>query len=64
MKKLGFKKIITTPHTMKNVWFNDETSIKTALNNLKNEEKNLTENLYLKAASEYFLDEYFLKILA
>lgn len=62
MKKLGFKKAITTPHTIKNVWNNTKTDIETSYLNLKQELPEETEYLKLKVASEYFMDENFLEL--
>lgn len=63
MKNMGFKTIITTPHTMKNVWMNTPTTIKKAFDDLKNDENNLCQETNLQYASEYYLDDYFFEIL-
>ena len=54
MRQLGFTKVITTPHTMNNVWDNTTETIKMALNEVN---AVLTLPFALKAASEYALDE-------
>lgn len=54
MKQLGFAKIITTPHTMANIWDNTPETITMALNEVN---AALTLPFALKAASEYALDE-------
>ncbi len=60
MKKLGFKKTITTPHTIKNVWDNSKLDIETTYNNLNRDFPIETKDLELRVASEYFMDENFL----
>lgn len=60
MKKLGFKKAITTPHTIKNVWDNSKEDIENTYTKLKSDLPQETENLQLRVASEYFMDENFL----
>lgn len=60
MKKLGFKKVITTPHTIKNVWDNSKLDIENAYAKLKTDFPDETEGLKLGVASEYFMDENFL----
>ncbi len=60
MKKLGFKKVITTPHTIKNVWDNSKEDIENTYTKLKADLPQETENLQLGVASEYFMDENFL----
>ena len=62
MKKLGFKKAITTPHTIKNVWDNSKTDIENTYAKLKADLPNQTQDLQLKVASEYFMDENFLEL--
>lgn len=54
MKQLSFAKIITTPHTMTNIWDNTPETITMALNEVN---ATLTLPFALKAASEYALDE-------
>lgn len=54
MRQLGFTKVITTPHTMNNVWDNTTETITMALNEVN---AALTLPFALKAASEYALDE-------
>ena len=60
MKKLGFKKVITTPHTIKNVWDNSKEDIENTYTKLKADLPQETDNLQLGVASEYFMDENFL----
>lgn len=54
MKQLGFTKIITTPHTMNNVWDNTPNTIQNALTLV---ESQLNLPFEIKAASEYLLDD-------
>ncbi|HBK82784.1 MAG TPA: histidinol phosphatase [Flavobacterium sp.] len=63
MISFGFKKIITTPHTIQNIWNNTPQSITTSLEYVKKNVGQLTNNIDLKAASEYFLDDYFISLL-
>ena len=63
MKRLGFKKAITTPHTIKNVWDNSKEDIENTYTKLKVDLPQETKNLQLRVASEYFMDENFLALL-
>jgi len=58
----GFSKIITTPHTIENFWNNTPESISNALELTKENLKLLTEKVDLKAASEYLMDDHFVKL--
>ena len=57
----GFKKCITSPHTMANVYNNTIESITSAKKSVENELSDLAQKLDLKAASEYFIDENFIE---
>ncbi len=57
----GFKKCITSPHTMANVFNNTIESINSAKNKVDNELSELAQKLDLQAASEYFIDENFIE---
>ena len=61
MVALGFKKIITTPHTMKNVWDNSRIEIENTLQLVKEKLPKLSEKLDISCASEYFIDENFIE---
>ncbi|WP_320814542.1 tyrosine-protein phosphatase [Flavobacterium sp.] len=61
MKRLGFKKAITTPHTIKNIWDNSKLDIENTYAKLKFDLPEETEDLKLRIASEYFMDENFLE---
>ena len=58
MRQLGFTKVITTPHTMNNIWDNTPESIQNALTKTKSE---LSLPFEIEAASEYLLDESVIK---
>ena len=58
----GFSKVITTPHTMKNVWDNTTSSIKNAQQIVESELSELSNQLNLQSASEYFLDENLMQL--
>ena len=61
MKRLGFKKAITTPHTIKNVWDNSKLDIENTYKKLIQDLPQETEDLKLHVASEYFMDINFLE---
>lgn len=63
MIQFGFSKIITSPHTIENIWDNTPETISKALQHTQENLKNLTEKVNLKAASEYILDDYFLSLI-
>ena len=62
MKKMGFQKVITTPHTMSNVWNNTTITINEAYNLVKQELPEISSTLNLNYASEYFIDEHFVEL--
>lgn len=62
MKNMGFKKVITTPHTMKNVWNNTSETIQNSRKIIETELAELHQTLNLQAASEYFIDEHFVEL--
>ena len=62
MHNLGFETIITTPHTIKNVWDNDVETITNAYHQVANELPNWKQKLNLRFASEYFLDENLIQL--
>ena len=64
MMKLGFSKVITTPHTMGNVWNNTTATINNALQKVQLEVGNAAQTANLQAASEYFLDEHLMELAA
>lgn len=62
MISFGFSQVITTPHTIKTVWDNTPKSIADAYEIVKNELPNLHEKVNLKSASEYLMDENFVRL--
>lgn len=55
----GFKKIITTPHTIKNVWDNSRQKIIDLKEVVKEQLPTESNFLQLDCASEYFMDDNF-----
>mgnify|MGYP006162988397 CR=1 FL=1 len=62
MIDFGFSKVITTPHTMKNVWDNTTETIKNAHHLVQDELPELSKKVALNCASEYFLDENLMQL--
>jgi len=60
---MGFKTIITTPHTMIDFYPNTTQTIQDGLKKLQDavEEQNIPVNI--KAASEYYIDEHFINLI-
>lgn len=63
MKDFGFAKIMTTPHTTPLVWENTKEGILSKLDEVKLEIPELAKSVSLNAASEYLMDESFLRRL-
>ncbi len=63
LKELGFKKLVITPHTMYHKYPNSSNVILAGLEKLKIELKDQNVDMALEAASEYYLDEHFMKLL-
>ncbi len=63
MKSLGYRKIITTPHTMKGGYDNTPKIIRSGLVDLKKELEKRKIDFSIEVASEYYLDETFYKLL-
>jgi protein-tyrosine phosphatase len=61
MISFGFKKAIATPHTIKNVWDNSKQTIIDTKNELLSSLITESKLLNLECASEYFMDENFVK---
>ena len=59
----GFSKVITTPHTMKNVWNNTSSTINDALDLVHTALPNVSHQVSLQCASEYFLDENLMQLV-
>ncbi len=60
MKKMGFSKIIATPHIYKNLYENDEKTINKSFQKIK---RKLQTDIKIDFAAEYMLDSYFLENL-
>ncbi|MCF6244079.1 MAG: capsular biosynthesis protein [Sulfurovum sp.] len=63
LKKLGYKKLITTPHIMDKAYNNSKESILNNLEKLKNECKKENIDILLEAAAEYYVDDGFMKLI-
>lgn len=63
LKKLGYKKLIATPHIMSDIHPNTPEIIKEKLEIVKNEVRNQEIDIEIEAAAEYLLDENFETIL-
>lgn len=61
---LGFSRIITTPHIMGDHYPNSAATILSGLEVVKTALKEAQIDIPLEAAAEYFVDEYFEKLLA
>ncbi|HLK27783.1 MAG TPA: CpsB/CapC family capsule biosynthesis tyrosine phosphatase [Puia sp.] len=60
---LGYKKLITTPHIMWDMYKNTPEIIKPGYEKLKEELKKNNLGVELEVAAEYFLDDYFEKLV-
>lgn len=63
MRDLGFKKIITTPHIMKDFYDNSIEAIKEKANELKLILKEQSIDVTIEVAAEYYLDEHLLELI-
>jgi tyrosine-protein phosphatase YwqE len=63
MMELGYKKLITTPHIMSDIYPNTRTLILEKLANLKNAVKEKGWQVEIVAAAEYFLDDHVADLL-
>ena len=59
----GIKKVIATPHIMYDYYRNTPQTVNTALEVLKTELHKQGINIPVEAASEYFFDEHFIKLV-
>ena len=64
MMDMGYNTIITTPHIMIDLYPNTPETINKGLEILNNGLRESGINLTVKAAAEYFVDEYFISRLA
>lgn len=58
MQQLGYKKLITTPHIMWDVYKNTDGIILQALDDVRNRLMNEHIEVEIQAAAEYFIDEH------
>ena len=63
MNGFGIKQIITTPHVMNLVWNNTSTIITNKRDEVNSLFKKLDIDFTIKAAAEYLIDDYFLKLI-
>ena len=63
LKKLGFKKLITTPHIMSHRFPNDRDIILKGLEDLQKELDSQNIDMPIQAASEYYYDEHFIELI-
>ncbi len=62
-EKLGYEKLITTPHIMDKAYNNSKESILSNLEKLKVECKKENINISIEAAAEYYVDEGFMSLI-
>lgn len=63
-QSMGFTGLITTPHIKMDHYPNNRESIKTGLELLHKELENKGIKIPVKAAAEYYIDDYFMRMLA
>src|SRR3954470_11403305 len=63
LQDLGYRKFITTPHILWDMYKNDAVSIGAAHLELQQALQQNNSNVPVKAAAEYFLDEHFDELL-
>lgn len=63
LEKIGYKKVITTPHIMSDSYKNTPEIINSGLVDLKNAAQNEKISVEIEAAAEYYLDDGFLDLL-
>jgi protein-tyrosine phosphatase len=63
LSDLGYKKIITTPHIMWDMYKNTPETILPGFNAVKDELKKNNLQIEFEVAAEYFLDDYFDKLI-
>ena len=63
MKELGFKKLITTPHILWDMYKNTSTIILEKLDEVKNKLKEEQIDIDIQAAAEYFIDDHLGELL-
>jgi tyrosine-protein phosphatase YwqE len=63
MKDMGYKSIITTPHVMIDFYPNTTKTIQDALQKVQDALIENNIDLKIKAAAEYYIDEYFIDLI-
>jgi len=63
MKDMGYKTIITTPHVMIDYYPNTRETIQDGLETVKKALAERQIDISIKAAAEYYIDEYFISLL-
>lgn len=63
MKDMGYNTIITTPHVMIDYYPNTTAIIQNGLALVQNAVKEHNIDITVRAAAEYYIDEYFIKLL-
>lgn len=63
LKELGYRRLVTTPHIMWDVYRNDAESIAASHEQLKRATPSIPAPVPLHAAAEYFLDDHFDELL-
>lgn len=63
MKKLGYRKLITTPHILKGIHSNTPEIIRAKLQEVKKALEEVQVDIELEAAAEYMVDDYFDQLL-
>ncbi|MBL6962286.1 MAG: capsular biosynthesis protein [Bacteroidetes bacterium] len=63
LQKLGFRKIITTPHIMGDHYRNNIQNIRDGLEKVKDELAKQGIEIPLETASEYYIDDHFMELL-
>ncbi len=62
-KSLGYRKLITTPHIMAEVYPNNRETINKGLDNLKRELDRIQVEIEIQAAAEYYFDDTFFDLV-
>ncbi|MDV3309139.1 MAG: capsular biosynthesis protein [Cyclobacteriaceae bacterium] len=63
LMRLGYRKLITTPHVMQDHYRNTPETILGGLEQLRNHLRERNIEVQVEAAAEYYLDEYFIRSL-
>ncbi len=63
LQRLGYKKVITTPHIMGDMYRNNSQTILAGLEAVKTELYKNKIDIQMEAAAEYYIDEYFERLV-